>query len=614
MPSWRIRLLLLGSGVAALAAAIPAVGQQGTESALPPGFGAPPAAPAPPPKEQAPAAPPVLTNEITEAPRARPRPPRRTVEALPVEEGAIPPEEQGAALLPADLFVVPEGARRPVDVVGVLRANWGLGFDGFGRADGRFLATLMRQADVPLPSRWASMLVRRALLTRAPAPPNIHPVDWVAERAWLLLRMGEADAARMLVQSVDLPNYTPRMVIVAREAALATADISGLCPLVEPGRALNREPVWTLTEAMCAALEGEAARAGILIDQSRRRGPVGGIDLALAEKVVGAGTDSRRAVTLEWDQVNALNPWRLGLAAATGAEIPSALLRGAPAHLRAWAARAPMLPVEQRLEAAHAAATLGVFSSADLNEMYALVFDGGAAADEENAGGPEATAERLRTAWIDRSRGERLEALRALWNNGGDQDTYARLILTAGAAARVPPSAQAAARDVDLLLASMLAAGFDQQAARWAPAVAERGENGQAWALLAVGAPAPAVEVSAAAIEDFAASDKSRGDHRSALLLASLAGLGRISPDELNAAAEELGVSLQRQDAWTRAITEAARNRQPATMALLAATGMQSGSWDGVSPAYLFHMLRALRAVGLDYEARMIAAEAVTRA
>jgi hypothetical protein len=36
-----------------------------------------------------------------------------------------------------------------------------------------------------------------------PAPVGVHPVDWVAERASLLLNMGEADAARLLVQSVD---------------------------------------------------------------------------------------------------------------------------------------------------------------------------------------------------------------------------------------------------------------------------------------------------------------------------------------------------------------------------------------------------------------------------
>lgn len=612
MPSWRAKLLLLGGAGAALAAAIPAVGQQATETTLPPGFGAPAEPPPPPPEERAPA--PVLTNQITAAPKARPAPPRRTVEALPVEEGAIPPEEQGPALLPADLFVVPEGAQRPVQAVGVLGANWGLGFDAFGRADGRFLSILLRRADVPLPSRWASILLRRALLTRAPAPAGVDPVDWVAERAWALLRMGEADAARMLVQSVDLPNYTPRMVIVARETALANADISGLCPLVDKGRAINEEPVWTLTESMCAALEGEAARAGILIDQSRRRGPVGGIDLALAEKVVGAGTDSRRAVTLEWDEVQQLTPWRLGLAAATGSEMPAGLLAEAPAYLRAWAARAPMLPVEQRLDAAEAAASLGVFSSADLNEMYALVFDGGAEADPDGGDGPVARAEQLRDAWVHRARGERLDAMRSLWNVGESGDRYARLILTAPAAARIAPSAEVAAEVSDLLLASMFAAGFDEQAARWAPAITQRGDSGQAWALLAVGAPRPVVEVSAAQVEAFAEGDRSENKQRTALLLASLAGLDRISSEDLNTAAQDLGISLQRQDAWTEAIIGAARNRQPGTVALLAATGMQSGSWDGVPAAYLFHILRALRAVGLEYEARMIAAEAMSRA
>ena len=73
----------------------------------------------------------------------------------------------------------------------------------------------MRRLNAPLPSRWTSILLRRALLSRVDAPRAIDPVDWVAARADLLLRMGEADAARMLVQSIDQENYTPRMIEVA---------------------------------------------------------------------------------------------------------------------------------------------------------------------------------------------------------------------------------------------------------------------------------------------------------------------------------------------------------------------------------------------------------------
>ena len=40
---------------------------------------------------------------------------------------------------------------------------------------------------------------------------------------------------------------------------------------------------------------------------------------------------------------------------------------------------------------------------------------------------------------------------------------------------------------------------------------------------------------------------------------------------------------------------------------------MQSGDWYGVPPVYLFKILRSLGMVGMDYEARMIAAEALAR-
>ena len=75
--------------------------------------------------------------------------------------------------------------------VGAIDEEWSLGPNAFGNANGRYLSTLMRRADAPLPSRWASILLRRALLTPSRAPPTVNPVDWVAERAWLLLRMGE---------------------------------------------------------------------------------------------------------------------------------------------------------------------------------------------------------------------------------------------------------------------------------------------------------------------------------------------------------------------------------------------------------------------------------------
>ena len=66
-------------------------------------------------------------------------------------------------------------------------------------------------------------------------------------------------------------------------------------------------------------------------------------------------------------------------------------------------------------------------------------------------------------------------------------------------------------------------------------------------------------------------------------------------------------------DRWSARIDQAARDREPGTVALLAAAGMQTADWYGVPPQYLFRIVRALRAAGFEFEARMIAAEAITR-
>ena len=601
MPSSpRKALTLAGVALIGLLATLPALGQDrdAPESLLPPGFNDQRSLP--PPEEKG----------TPQALNATPRPPAPPTAASPaLQETANPEEEEENPLerpRPTNYFTIPEGEARPIDVVGVLEpGNFGLAPRAFGASNGPFLVTLMQRLDAPLPSRWASILLRRAMLSRTPAPAGVQPADWVAARAHLLLRMGEADAARMLVQSVDRENYSPHLVEAAARAALATADPAGLCPLVGPSR--SSETVWKVADAMCAALEGEAARASALVDEARRRGDIGGVDMLLAEKVIGAGTEARRAAALQWDEVRSLNAWRAGLASATGAEIPPRLVNNAPMHIQAWIARAPMIPLEQRLRAASVAAALGVFSSHALVEIYSLMLDQTDIAEVEGTVGA-----RLRTAWIQRDPSERLEAMRVLWRESDAPiERYARLILTAGAAARIPVSDdyQSSADD---LVASMLSAGMDREAARWSNVVQEGGDD-RAWAMLAVGSPRAAVDTSASRIEDFAGNDDSAGRRRSQLLVAALAGLGRISAGDATSLGSSVRVSFGDGDAWGGRIDRAAQARETGTVALLAATGMQTRDWNGVPPEYLFRIVRALSAVGLDFEARMIAAEAIAR-
>ena len=100
---------------------------------------------------------------------------------------------------------------------------------------------------------------------------------------------------------------------------------------------------------------------------------------------------------------------------------------------------------------------------------------------------------------------------------------------------------------------------------------------------------------------------------KSKLLLAALAGLGRIDDGGQARLANQLGLELEAENVWTRALEQAVQSRQPGTVALLAGVGMQTGGWRGVPPEHLYRIVSALRDIGLDYYARMIAAEALAR-
>ena len=132
------------------------------------------------------------------------------------------------------------------------------------------------------------------------------------------------------------------------------------------------------------------------------------------------------------------------------------------------------------------------------------------------------------------------------------------------------------------------------------------------WALIVLSAPRSG-GVGQGAVESFISDDESEGARKSAFLVAGLAGLGRLSQTEASALADDLGIDLARQTRWSQAISRAAAVDNTALVALLAGLGMQGSSWDQMTPLHLYHITAALNRVGLQAEARMIAAEAVAR-
>lgn len=577
------------AAITALLIAAAAVAQnqqdQSPESLLPPGFGDP-VAPAP-------------------APTAAPIPGAASA-PLPLPSLSPSPSPSGSPspIDPAMLaqYEMPAFARRSLATVGATgTTEGGLPENAFGGADGRWLQALMRRASTPLPSRWLSIALRRTLVSRVATPRGVNGADFAAERAWLLLRMGESVAGRAVAQAVDTGNVTPKLRQVTMQAALATADPAGLCPLVPAALLRAPEPGWILAQAMCAGLAGEPKAAQPLIAAARRRGVAGGIDLQLAQKVVGAGADSRQAVTIEWDPVTQLTAWRFGLATATGVAVPETLYTTVGPQVTGWRALAPAIPLADRAAPADRAAAMGVLSSAALVDLYSAI---DAADDAPAALG--AIASDLRVAYAGADRDSRRGALKQLWDGAGSAGLYSRLVLTARAAARIPAASDY--EDPDRLVASMLAAGLDRSSQRWRDVA---GEGGDAWAMLALADPDFRGRATYRDVTGY--SGRGDSERKRRLLFAGLAGLARLSPDDIERAAESLDVRIGAENAWTRAIDRAAAQRQPGTVVLLAAIGMQTGDWRGVPPEALYRIVGALRAVGLGGEARMIAAEAIAR-
>lgn len=587
-------------GTLVLALALPVIAQDAPESLLPPGFGEAPTAPSGP-QPARPATPAVPTPMVQPLPPAVVAPIDNAVGNA--SEDVLSEEELAAQKQKYDL---PESARRSLDRIGPLTsAQLGLAPDAFGGRSGLFLATLMKEMRAPITSRWASILLRRVLLSATDTPRDINGADWVAERAWLLLRMGEADSARLLVQSVDSDQFTPRLYAVAMQTYLATADPAGLCPLSAGALRYSKEPGWDMTRPICAALSGDQGTASATLNQAQRRGVVRGIDYRLAEKVVGTGFNARRSVKIEWDDVDRLTAWRFGLATALNVEIPDNLYATAGQHVRAWEARAPALSAARRLPGAEVAARLGVFSNKALVGFYSQVGVDGDAAPE--------VADRidaLRTAYRGASVDERLQAMRTLWRDDAQPD-FVGLIATARAAAALPIGS-VEPQDVTNLVAAMLTAGYDRNAARWSGVVRQsEGEGaGDLWALLAVGAPSSVVDISEGRISSFV---EGSGGRKGQMLIASLAGLARLNSQASASLAQDNGLNLKANSRWARAIGQAAARGEKATVALLAAAGMQTGDWKRLPPAHLYHIVAALHRVGLDPEARMIAAEAISR-
>lgn len=628
------RSLFLAGGATALALiSALAMAQDAPESLLPPGFEDPKPAPTPAPSAR-PSSRPTATPQTPSRPAnggntpsaastpiVQPLPQGAATAgevagALPTFNGKLPSLEQLESMSTDDLdealglkpkVDIPPAARRSMEQVGVLApAEGGLPTFSLARQPAQLVRAALAGTKGPVVSRWGHILLRRALASRLAAPQGMNPAEFAALRAALLNRIGEFAAARAVVQDVDTANWNLDLTNAAVDAYIGTADLVGACPVVRLKSGLREDPTWHMLQAICNSYAGEAARARTDLNRLRSRGKADRIDVLLAQRFAGAAGQQRAAVTIEWDGVEELTPWRFALANAVGETVPEKLLQNPTPYYLGASATAPMLGLPQRIAAADLAGREGILSARAMIDLYAQLH---AETANEDDGQPAQTARTLRQAYVGADDAARMNAILTLWGGKTAKD-YSRLVLTAYAAARVEPSADHA-DDAGELIASMLSAGLDRNALRWANVVDDGSEG---WALLALAAPEYRAKVGAGAIGSFASDDDSSGRRRAKFLLAGLAGLGRMDQGDIGSAASDLGVNLTASTKWATMIDRAAQVDNKALVALLAGVGMQGTGWEQMTPRHLYHIVSALNRVGLSAEARMIAAEAVARA
>ena len=618
--------ILLGGAALALTSAW-ALAQDAPESLLPPGFDDP--APV-----RAPAPSPAPTPSPTPAPSgSAPRPGSApVVQSVPGPSGvsdeataAVAPDAEFLAKLPSleeleemspeELedalglspgFDIPAAARRSLKQVGVIdQREGGFAATSFSRQNASLVRAMLAGNRGRLVSRWGHILLRRALASRLDAPKGMNPADFAALRASLLVRMGEVEAARAIVQDVDPRNYTPTLTDAAFDTYIANADFTGICPAMMTHGSKREDPQWKAASSICSAFRGDGNYALRRLDRAIKDKAMPKIDLLLAQKYAGAAGKARRAVAIEWEGVNDMTPWRYGLTIAVGLVPPERLMKETGRRYAGTAALAPMLGLADRADAADRAGGMGVLSSAAMVDLYSQIY-----VNEDINGPLEGRADKLRDAYTLAEPVARLLAMQELWTEAeGPLEQYSRQVLTAYAAARMPVDADLR-ESAPALIASMLTAGLDQNAMRWAD-VAEAGS--EAWALLALAAEKRTSSVDAETLDTFFDDDESVELRKSAFLLAGLAGLDRISAKTKASFEGRLDIDLDRESHWTSLIDTAVERRNPGLVALLATLGMQGTSWDKMTPRYLFHIVSGLRRAGLEAEARMIAAEAVAR-
>jgi hypothetical protein len=523
------------------------------------------------------------------------------VEAAPSSSAAdiLPPPASDAAVLnvPAAPVVVPQD----LGGGGSLPGRYGHGPAAWSRSNGGFATQLMLKMPAVTASRYQHIALRRLLLTPAKPPMGADPVKFLNARAHLLLRMGEVEAAKILLNTLPQNAFNRQSYAVAGQAHLAALDLPGACPLATRAIVFSPDAQWPLISGVCSALQGDEGGAALGLDIARQEGKVNSFDLMLAEQMVTALSGGGRGGEIAWPDKGKFTSYRVGGVYSSGQFFPRKALLSAPSVVQSWLARSGAIDSDTRWALAWTATARGVMSAAEFSSLWAMR---GATMDERaRAYRPEGVYQRAFTAPNLSARRTAFTQLLALGKS--EAGRAAMWSLLAAPASAYPLRADQAGF-APMALRAMIMGGRQADALRWWPVAANSKTAPQIWALLLAAHGDKSLPVSQGLADQWVDMQGGNSkDQRIKIAFAVLQGLGYPlkAPLGKNPSLVDDGVLFEK-------LADAVARKARGEVVLLSQLAL-GPNWAGLDASVLYTILRAYRAVGLDSEARMIGAEAM---
>lgn len=477
-------------------------------------------------------------------------------------------------------------------------------------------------------------LNRRLLLSAAPLTPQAGDAALgdtertvIAARLRLLAARGDLGGLTALAGRVGRELEDDEMVRLKTTALLLSEDFEEACITASDQVGRTADAEWLKLLAFCRALSGDRAGAALTIELLQESA----VDDPTFYQLLNARLQPPDA-PVKLTSLRAASPLVLAMALEQGAALPEDTLDDAAPLVLAKLAATPALTIEKRLQAARAVAELGGMPADRLREIYAaapfsrLDRIGAALIAAEL---PPALADALLYQGIVAANNgaERASMVQAASLLAARQRTLPALAnLVADAVAEIAPTPETlpAAMDITRLL---LLTGRSQEAALWYEALrtAASGGDGKAtatlidlWPLAIVGAAADAASFSPEILDlwrqNRQALDEDARRQQELTLFTLLEALGYAVPEiaweGLSGGPAASAEAPPSDPIWNGMIEAAAGGRVGETV-LSAAIVCGEGGPAATPPLLMASVVRALKDVGLEADARRLAVEAL---